>query len=47
MCLEKIYTGILVDRVRKVTEELLIDDEQGGFAVGMRVCKGERVGRSS
>ena len=31
--IEKIYEGILVDRVRKVTEGL-IDDEQGGFRVG-------------
>ena len=29
----KIYAGLLVDRVRKVTEGL-IDDEQGGFRVG-------------
>ena len=32
----KIYAGILVDRVRKVTEGL-IDDEQGGFRVGRGV----------
>ena len=29
----KIYTGILLDRVRKVTEGL-IDDEQGRFRAG-------------
>ena len=29
----KIYAGILADRVRKVTEGL-IDDEQGGFRTG-------------
>ena len=29
----KIYTGILLDRVHKVTKDL-IDDEQGGFKVG-------------
>ena len=29
----KIYEGILVNRVRKVTEGL-IDDEQGGFRAG-------------
>ena len=29
----KIYAGILVDRVHKVTEAL-IDDEQGGFRAG-------------
>ena len=29
----KIYAGILVDRVRKVTRSL-IDDEQGGFKAG-------------
>ena len=32
----KIYAGILGDRVRKVTESL-IDDEQGGFREG-REC---------
>ena len=32
----KIYVGILVDRVRRVTEGL-IDDEQGGFKSG-KVC---------
>ena len=32
----KIYTGILVDRVRRVTV-VLIDDEQGGFRA-VRVC---------
>ena len=32
----KIYAGILVDRVRRVTEGL-INDEQGTFKVG-RVC---------
>ena len=31
----KIYGGILVDRVRKVTEGL-INDEQGGFRSGRR-----------
>ena len=31
----KIYTGILVDRVHKVTEDL-IDYVQGGFRVGRR-----------
>ena len=31
----KIYAVILVDRVRKVTEGF-IDDEQGGFRAGMR-----------
>ena len=30
----KIYAGILVDIVRKVTE-VLIDDEQGGFRTEM------------
>ena len=30
---EKIYEGILVDRVHRVTEGL-IDDEQGGFRAG-------------
>ena len=34
--IEKIYGGILVDRVRKVTA-CLIDDEQGGFRGG-REC---------
>ena len=29
----KIYAGILVDRVRRVTG-VLIDDEQGGFRAG-------------
>ena len=29
----KIYAGILIDRVRRVTWGL-IDDEQGGFRVG-------------
>ena len=29
----KIYAGVIVDRVRKVTEDL-IDDEQGGFRLG-------------
>ena len=29
----KIYTGTLVERVSKVTESL-IDDEQGGFRAG-------------
>ena len=29
----KIYAGILVDKVCKVTEDL-IDDEQGGFRAG-------------
>ena len=32
----KIYAGILVDRVRKVTDGL-IDDDQGGFRAG-REC---------
>ena len=32
----KIYAGILVDRVRRVTRGL-IDNEQGGFKMG-RVC---------
>ena len=31
----KIYAGILVDKVRKVTEGL-IDDEQGVFRAGRR-----------
>ena len=31
----KVYVGILLDRVRKVTEGL-IDDEQGSFRVGRR-----------
>ena len=35
----KIYIGILVDRIRKVTEGL-IDDEQGGFRAG-RGCVGQ------
>ena len=35
----KIYAGILVDSVRKVTEGL-IDDEQGGFRAG-RGCVGQ------
>ena len=30
----KIYAGILVDRVRRMIEEL-IDDERGGFRAGM------------
>ena len=33
MWLEKIYAGILVGRIRRVTEGL-IDDEQGGFIAG-------------
>ena len=33
MWLEKIYAGILVDRIRRVTEGL-INDEQGGFRAG-------------
>ena len=32
----KIYAGILIDRVRKVAEGL-IDDEQGGFRAGKGV----------
>ena len=32
----KIYAGILVDRVRRVTEGLS-EDEQGGFRSGMGV----------
>ena len=32
---EKIYAGVLVNRVRKVTEGLT-DDEQGGFKAGRR-----------
>ena len=34
----KIYAGILVDRVHKVTEDL-IDDEQGWFRVGRGCVK--------
>ena len=33
MWLEKIYAGIIVDRVRKVIDGL-IDDEQGGLEQG-------------
>ena len=33
---EKIYAGILVDRVHRVTGDL-IDDEQGGFRAGRGV----------
>ena len=31
----KTYAGILIDRVRKVTEGL-VNDEQGGFRTGKR-----------
>ena len=34
----KIYVGILIDKVHRLTEGL-IDDEQGGFRVG-RGCVG-------
>ena len=34
MWLEKIYAGIQVDRICKMTKGL-IDDEQGGFRAGM------------
>ena len=33
MWLVKIHAGVLVDKLRKVTEGL-IDDEQGGFRAG-------------
>ena len=35
----KIYAGVLVDRVRRMTGGL-IDDEQGGFRAGRR-CVGQ------
>ena len=31
--IEKIYAGIIVDRVRKLTEDLIYD-EKGGFRAG-------------
>ena len=34
MWLKKIYVGILIDRVRKVTAEGLIDGVQGEFRAG-------------
>ena len=34
----KIYAGILVDSVYKVTEDL-IDDKQGGFRAGRGLCR--------
>ena len=36
----KIYVGVLVDRVRRVTGGL-IDDEQGGFRAGRGVCRSD------
>ena len=36
----KIYAEILVDRVHRVTEGL-IDDEQGAFRAGRGVCKSD------
>ena len=34
----KTYVGMLVDKVYKVTDGL-IDDEQGDFRSGFRVCR--------
>ena len=46
----KIYPGILVDRVRKVTEGL-IDDEQGGFRAGRgcvdQICTLKQIGEKA
>ena len=36
----KIYAGILMDRVRRVTWGL-IDDEQGGFGAGGVMCRSD------
>ena len=36
----KIYSGILVDRVRRVTGSLT-DDEQGDFRAGRGVCRSD------